>query len=76
MKAHHDELQESIGQAVNKYNELKQLHDAKKTLVSSETRQSKNQLTEWYDKFVRDLLNEVTKIQISMDKAELEAQVI
>jgi hypothetical protein len=76
MKDHNDELQQNVAQVSNRYNELKQVINTKQKLITDETIKSKEQINEWFRKHITNLNTEKARIDLEIEKAEKEAQVI
>ncbi|CAF4931665.1 unnamed protein product [Rotaria socialis] len=74
MKDHHDELQLSIAQVSNRYNELKQLIDTKIILITKETVASTHELSEWYTTLIDSLTVEKESIDLNIEKEEQKAK--
>ncbi len=76
MKDHNDDLQQNIAQLSNQYNELRDLINAKRKLITNETIKSKEQMSECLKKYIDNLTAEKARIDMNIEKAEKEAQVI
>jgi len=76
MKDHNDDLQQNIAQLSNQYNELRDLINTKRKLITNETIKSKEQMSEWLKKYIDNLITEKARIDMNIEKAEKEAQVI
>jgi len=76
MKDHNDDLQQNIAQLLNRYNELKDLINEKRKLITNETIKSKEQMSEWLRKYIDNLIVEKARIDMDIEKAEKEAQVM
>ncbi len=76
MKDHNDDLQQNIAQLPNRHNELKDLINEKRKLITNETIKSKEQMSEWFRKYIDNLTIEKARIDMDIEKAEKEAQVM
>ncbi len=76
MKDHNDELQQNIAQVSNRYNELKLLMNSQRKLITDETAKSKEQMSEWLQKYIDNLTAEKVRIDTDIDNTEKDAQVI
>jgi hypothetical protein len=76
MKDHNDDLQQNIAQLSNRYNELRQLINTKQNFITNETIKSKEQMSERLQKYIDKLIVEKARIDMDIEKAEKEAQVI
>ncbi len=76
MKEHNDDLQQNTAHVSNRYNELKLLINDKRKLITDETIKSKQQMSEWLQKFIDNLTAEKAKIDTDIEKTEQDAQVL
>jgi hypothetical protein len=76
MKEHMDEFQQNTAHVLNRYNELKLLINNKRKLITEETMKSKAQMSEWLQEYIDNLTAEKAKIDMDIEKAEQEAQVM
>lgn len=76
MKDHKDDLQQNIAQVSDRYNELRDLINQKRKLITDETIKSKQQISQWLKNYMDNLTIEITRINADIDKAEKEAQVV
>jgi hypothetical protein len=76
MKDHNDDLQQNIAQVSNRYNELRELINTKRILITNESIKSKEQMSEWLKKYIDNLIAEKARIDMDIEKAKNEAQVM
>jgi hypothetical protein len=76
MKDHNDDLQQNIAQVSDRSNELRELINTKRILITNETIKSKEQMSVWLKKFIDNLIAEKARIVMDIEKAENEAQVM
>jgi hypothetical protein len=76
MKDHNDDLQQNIEQVSDRSNELRELINTKRILITNETIKSKEQMSEWLKKYIDNLIAEKARIDMDIEKAENEAQVM
>jgi len=76
MKDHNDDLQQNIAQVSDRSNELRELINTKRILITNETIKSKEQMSEWLKKYIDNLIAEKARIVMDIEKAENEAQVM
>ncbi|CAF1104017.1 unnamed protein product [Adineta steineri] len=74
MKEHNDEIQQNRAELADQYNQLKQLMIEKKELITNETIKTKQQLSEWFKKYIDTLTVEKRRIDADIDKEEKQAQ--
>ncbi len=76
MKDHNDEIQQDIEKLSNQFNELKQSIKTKQKYITDESIKSKQQLSEWLQKYIDNLTAEKTRIDMDIEKEEKKAQVM
>ncbi|CAF1419070.1 unnamed protein product [Adineta steineri] len=74
MKEHNDELQQNKAELTDQYNELKQLINEKRQLITNETIKTKQDLNEWFMKYIDNLAIEKRRIDMDIDKEEKQIQ--
>jgi len=76
MKDHNDEIQQDIEKLLNQFNELKQSIKTKQKCITNESIKSKQQLSEWLQKYIDNLTAEKERIDMDIEKQEKNAQVM
>lgn len=75
IKEHNDEFQERFTQLSDLCNQVRALLNIKRASVTAESTKSKEQMSEWLKRFIRNLKTEKETIETKIEEDEEEAQV-